>query len=83
MSKEYLETKLNLTGMVKWMNVNFKKQTGKAFTSGDVQQYIVRGHIPEYLGNNQIELEEGYVNVKLYKIVKNEKLNTELLCTGH
>ena len=73
MSKEYLARKLNLTGMVGWMNDNYKKQTGRKFTSGDIQQYIVRGHIPEYLGNNQIELEDGYKNVKLYKIVKNEK----------
>ena len=78
MSKEYLVRKINLTGLVKWMNSNYKKQTNKDFTSGDVQQYIVRGHLPAYLGNNPIEKEDGYLNVKLYKIVKNEKSNSEL-----
>lgn len=72
MSKKYLVRNENLTGLVKFMNANFNKQTEKPFTSGDVQQYISRGHIPEYLGANRIEREDGYVNVKLYKIVKND-----------
>jgi len=71
--KEYTARRLNLTGLVKWMNDNLKKQTGNKFTTGDVQQYIAKNRLPIYLGGNEIEREDGYENVKLYKIVKNEK----------
>lgn len=52
------------------MNENYTKQTNKPFTVGDVQHYITRGFIPEYLGGNKIERSEKIENVKLYSVVK-------------
>lgn len=68
--KEFLTKQKSLTGLVKWMNDNFKKQTGKSFNVSDVQQYVRRGFIPEYLGGNTIELDTEIQDVKLYNIVK-------------
>lgn len=71
-NKKIVAERLNLTGMVDWINSVYSKQTGNRFTVGDVQQYISRGHLPFYLGNLEVVKEEGYSNVKLYKVITNE-----------
>lgn len=68
--KELLVKKKSLTGLVHWLNENFVKQTGKKFSVGDVQSYIRRGHLPEYLGNNKIEREKSVADAKLYNVEK-------------
>jgi hypothetical protein len=68
--KQYLVKDKTLSSLVKWMNENYIKQTGKPFTVGDIQQYIFRGRIPEYLGGNSIDKNDKIENVKLYSIVK-------------
>ena len=75
MNENYLVRKQSLTGLTSWINSKYVKQTGNRFTIGDVQQYISRGHLPSYLGRQEIKLEDGYDNVKLYKIVENGKEN--------
>lgn len=70
MSEKILVEQQSLTSMTEWMNECFVKQSGKLFTTGDVQSYIKRGHIPEYLGNHKIEREKRFKNVKLYKVIK-------------
>jgi hypothetical protein len=71
MNKEYLIKRKSLTGLVVWMNESgFKKQSNTPFTVGDIQNYIRRGYIPEYLGKNLIEREANIEDVKLYNIVK-------------
>ena len=69
MNKEYLVKQKSLTGLTKWMNETFKKHTGKPFNTTDVQNYIRRGNIPEYLGNNEVE-RDTFEEAKLYNIVK-------------
>lgn len=71
MSKEFLTKKRTLTGLVKWMNgQGFKKQNGKEFTVNDVQKYVSRGYIPEYLGKNRIEKDTSSIDSKLYNVLK-------------
>lgn len=67
---KYLVQKKTLTGLTTWMNDQFKKQTGKPFTTNDVQKYISRGRIPEYLGGNEVESDNSVIGVKLYKVHK-------------
>lgn len=56
MSKEYVLKEVTLTGLVKWLNKNKKKESGSKFTTGDAQQYADKtGSIPEYLGSNVVE----------------------------
>jgi hypothetical protein len=71
MTKEYLIKRKTLTGLVSWMNSQFKKQTNTKFTTSDVQNYIKRGYIPEYLGKHLIERDSAIDDLKLYNIVKN------------
>jgi hypothetical protein len=70
--KEYLVKQKSLTGLMKWMNEesNLVKQTGTMFTIGDIQSYVKRGYLPEYLGNNLIERDMSITEVKLYNIAK-------------
>jgi hypothetical protein len=69
--KEYLVKQKTLTGLTKWLNEsNLKKQTGTEFNTRDVQNYIKRGYIPEYLGGHQIEKEISIQDVKLYNLYK-------------
>lgn len=51
---KFLIEDVNAKGLFIWMNDNFRKQNGKRFTRNDVQAYIMRGHLPEYLGGNEI-----------------------------
>ena len=55
MNKEYVLKEVSLTGLVAWLNENYKKQNGKEFTVSDVQQYVSKtGHLPIYIGGNNI-----------------------------
>lgn len=57
MSKNFILKEVTLTGLTQWLNENKKKQTGVAFTTSDTQQYAHKvGHIPLYLGGNEIEV---------------------------
>lgn len=69
MSKKYLTEKKTLTALTYWMNENYKKQTSKPFTTNDVQKYIIRGAIPEYLGGNAIVADGSISGVKLYNVM--------------
>lgn len=69
--KEFLVKGRTLTGLVNWLNEGmYVKQTGGKFTVGDVQSYIKRGYIPEYLGKNRIEHDVKLTDVKLYNVLK-------------
>jgi hypothetical protein len=59
MDKEYVLKEVGLTGLTRWLNDNKKKESGKPFTTGDVQQYADKtGNIPEYMGGNIVEKNE-------------------------
>lgn len=68
--KEFLTEKQSMKSLVTWMNENYVKQTGKQFTVGDIQFYIKRGYIPEYLGKNTIERDSSIKEAKLYNVIK-------------
>ena len=56
-----------------WMNDNFRKQNGKRFTRNDVQAYIMRGHLPEYLGGNEIVVTpKKHCTIKMYNVLEND-----------
>lgn len=57
------------TAIVKWLNDKFKKKTGRAFTTGDVQGYIRRKQLPKYLGGSRISSSNVANGVKLYNIL--------------
>lgn len=63
---------LTLTGMVNFLNENFKKQSGTKFTTSDVQSYIRRGYLPKYLGDYSIHRDKKMTNLKIYNIKKDE-----------
>lgn len=65
--------KKNLTGLVRFLNESFKKQSGTDFSTTDVQSYVRRGHLPKYLGNIKIVPDKSVTDVKLYKIIKDEE----------
>ena len=55
------------------MNDNFRKQNGKRFTRNDVQAYIMRGHLPEYLGGNEIVVTpKKHCTIKMYNVLEND-----------
>lgn len=54
--ERYLLKEVNAQGLMHWMNENFRKESGQKFTRNDIQAYITRGHLPEYLGGNEIVL---------------------------
>ena len=68
--KKFLVEKKTLTSLTYWMNEQYKKQTNKPFTTGDVQKYIGRGAIPEYLGGNTIVADSSISGVKLYNVIE-------------
>ena len=72
--KEFLVKSKSLTGLVKWMNENedFNKSSNTPFTVSDIQSYVKRGYLPEYLGKNTIERNEKIQDTRLYNIVKTE-----------
>ena len=64
----YLIKTLTLTTMVEYLNTNMAKKNKTIFTISDVQGYIGRGKLPDYLGGYHIELENKIKGVKLYSI---------------
>jgi len=76
-NKNYLVKGKTMTGLMKWLNgeenKELKKKNGTAFTIGDVQGYVKRGYLPIEMGNNEIEKDETFKDIKIYNIVKNEK----------
>lgn len=70
--KEILAKRKSLTGLTAWINDNYKKQNGNPFTTNDVQKYIIRGHLPDYMGNVSIARDEEITDAKLYNVIKNE-----------
>jgi hypothetical protein len=70
---EYLYENINLTGLTRKLNESndFEKQSGKPFTTNDVNQYIQLGHLPYYMGGNRIDESDIRVNgMKLYNLRK-------------
>ena len=73
MMVEYLATNLTLTKLTDYLNSdeNFKKQSGKSFTTNDLNNYIKLGHIPHYMGGNKIDESDMKVSgIKLYSLRK-------------
>lgn len=70
---KFLIEDVNAKGMLIWMNDNFRKQNGKRFTRNDVQAYIMRGHLPEYLGGNEIVVTpKKHCTIKMYNVLEND-----------
>ena len=67
---KFLIRNKTLTALTYWLNENYEKQTQKPFTTTDVQKYIERGNIPNYLGGNRIVKDSSISGVKLYKVIK-------------
>lgn len=70
---EEIERIFTLTGMVVYLNENFKKQSGKLFTTSDVQSYIRREYLPKYLGDFSIKRDKKFKDFKIYRIIQNDK----------
>ena len=71
--KKYLIRDVNAQGLLIWLNENFIKDNGKPFNRNDVTVYIKRGHIPEYLGGNEIVIiPKKHCTVKLYNVLAND-----------
>ena len=62
---------MTLTTLTEWLNEVFmEKKNGTPFTIPDVQQYIISGKIPNYLGWFEIERVKEINNHPLYNVVK-------------
>ena len=73
MIAEYLTKNQTLTKLTEYLNdsEDFKKQSGKEFTTNDLSQYIRLGHLPFYMGANKIEESDIRINgIKLYNLRK-------------
>jgi hypothetical protein len=57
-------------GLASFLNKKFGgKKTGKKFTIGDLQQYAMRGRLPEDYGGHPIEVSEnGQIGIKILKV---------------
>jgi len=60
---------LTMTMLVKYLNETLVKKNNKVFNTSDVQGYIRRGKLPDYLGANKIEINLNIPGIKLYKII--------------
>ena len=67
----YLVKNLNLTQLTKYLADNFKKESTLNISISDVQGYVRRGHLPEYMGLNTIEKVEDFPGIMLYNLKKN------------
>jgi hypothetical protein len=73
MSKEK-ELTLTASGLRDYLNKNQKcKKTLKAFTSSDVQNYVRRGHLPNYLGGKKIKEMKNIIGIRTFKISVDDK----------
>lgn len=70
--REILVKRKSLTGLTAWINANYKKQNGNLFTTNDVQKYIMRGHLPDYMGKVEIVRDSEITDAKLYNVIKDE-----------
>lgn len=61
-------TNLSLTKLRDYLNENLIKKSGTKFTISDVQGYIRRGHLPKYLGNQDILLNNKFKGIKIYNV---------------
>lgn len=74
MEKIFLAKRLNIQGLVEWMNDNFVKDNGKSFNRNDINAYIRRGHLPKYFGDILIEkIETKYCTINLYNVVTTDE----------
>ena len=64
----FLKQNMTLRVFVKFLNKNKEKKTGKPFTSSDAQAYCRRGHIPFYLGGNEVTENRKIEGLTLYNI---------------
>lgn len=60
---------MTMTTLKEWLNKNYNKKNGKQFTIGDVQGYVRRNRLPNYLGSWQIISKEIVKGVKTYKVI--------------
>lgn len=67
-----MQTKTNftLTRLTRFLNKVAIKKTGNEFNTSDVQGYIRRGKLPNYLGGDLITISEEIEGIKLYNISK-------------
>lgn len=73
MMVEYLATNLTLTKLTDYLNESeqFKKQSGKLFTTNDTNNYLKLTHLPYYMGGNKIDESDVKVSgIKLYSLRK-------------
>lgn len=61
---------LTLTALTDYLRKHFSKKTGSDFTISDVQGYVNRGKLPDYLGGYNIKMNEEIKSVKLYKLIQ-------------
>ena len=70
--KKYILENASQSGLVRWLNDNYRKRNGREFTISDAVQYInVTGRIPSYIGGNKIEVVKNKYNSKSYNILSN------------
>lgn len=73
MGEKYLLREVNAQGLLHWMNENLKKDNGKEFNRNDIQAYITRRHLPEYLGGNEIVvIPKKHCTIRMYNVLANE-----------
>ena len=70
---EYLAENLTLTKLTDFLNESkeFKKTSGKQFTTNDTNNYVKLKHLPHYMGGNKIDESDVKVSgIKLYNLRK-------------
>ena len=71
MGKKVLLDHVTMTGILHWLENEHKvKKSGEPFTLQDVQGYVTRGQIPDYLGGHEIEIKKNKYS-KFYNIIQN------------
>lgn len=72
MENNFLLREANLTGIMNWLNENYKKKnSSKTFTLRDVKDYIIRGRLPAYIARGGIKIkkiEKRNCTIKLYNV---------------
>ena len=63
-------TDFTIPALVSYLNEKYGgKKSGKAFTSGDIQQYLRRGYLPKPYGYNPIsKVEEDDIGLRLVRV---------------
>lgn len=62
-----------LTALAEHLNSIYgSKSSGAPFTAIDVQKYVKRGHLPEYIGGNSVEeIRDDNMGIKMVRILDN------------